>query len=190
MKDVPLSDLLRQSSINIENQFMAFSDSSWKYCLDTGRSIRAYNIFYQCVPIEHGTHFTGPVDQSSAERDYNVACSEGIALAPFRMLIRELLNKDPDIVTQEVPLTLLGSKPSVCMDNNGKYIKHKRHISRRVHFVRNGEKCKIHKIDQCEVGLQLTDIVTKNFSENDLNTRMKYIMVRLYNRYITLVQQG
>ena len=29
MRDVPLSDLFIQDSINTENQFMAFSDSSW-----------------------------------------------------------------------------------------------------------------------------------------------------------------
>ena len=39
----------------------------------------------------------------------------------------------------------------------------------------------MHKIDWCEEGLQLTDIVTKNVSETDLTTRMKYIMVRLEN---------
>ena len=37
MKDSPLSDLLRQASINTENQFMAFSDYIWKYFPDTDR---------------------------------------------------------------------------------------------------------------------------------------------------------
>ena len=39
----------------------------------------------------------------------------------------------------------------------------------------------MHKIDWCEGGIQLADIATKNFSENYLNLRMKYIMVRLDN---------
>ena len=39
----------------------------------------------------------------------------------------------------------------------------------------------MHKIDQCEGGLQLADIATKNVGENDLNSRMKYTMVRLEN---------
>ena len=47
--------------------------------------------------------------------------------------------------------------------------------------VRNGEKCKMHKIEWCEGGLQFSDIVTKNVSEPDLTPRMKYIMVRLEN---------
>ena len=50
-----------------------------------------------------------------------------------------------------------------------------------MHFVRNGEKCKMHKIDWCEGGLQLSEIGTKNVSEPDLTPRMRYIMVILEN---------
>ena len=39
----------------------------------------------------------------------------------------------------------------------------------------------MHKIDWCEGGLQLADISTKGVGENDLNTRMKYIVVMLDN---------
>ena len=39
----------------------------------------------------------------------------------------------------------------------------------------------MHKIDWCEVGMQLADIGTKNVGEPDLTLRMKYIMVRLEN---------
>ena len=75
----------------------------------------------------------------------------------------------------------MGSKAALCMANNGKDTNHTRHIARIVHFVRNGKDCKMHKIDWCEGGMQLTDIATKNVGENDLNTIMKYIMVRLDN---------
>ena len=56
-----------------------------------------------------------------------------------------MLNKDPDIVTEEAPLIVLDSKSTVCMANNGKDTKHTRHIERRMCFVRNGEnaRCKI-----------------------------------------------
>ena len=67
------------------------------------------------------------------------------------------------------------------MAKNGKYTKHTIHLARRKNFVRNGEKCKIHKIDWCEGGMQLADIGTKNVSEPELTPRMKYIMVRLDN---------
>ena len=152
---------------------MDFSVSSWQYCPDTGRSTVAYIIFYQGWPIDHGTHVPGPVAQSSVESEYNSACTAVMALAHLRMLINYLLNKDPDIVPEEAPLILLDSKSAMCMDKNGKDNKHTRHIARRMHLVRNREKCKMHKIDWCEGGVQLEDIDTKNVSESDLTPRMK-----------------
>ena len=80
MNDKTLSDLLIQTSINTENKLMAFSDSIWQDCPDTGRSTGAYIIFYQGGTIDHGTHVTGPVDQPSAESEYNAACTTGMAL--------------------------------------------------------------------------------------------------------------
>ena len=97
------------------------------------------------------------------------------------MLIHEFLNKDPDIVPGEAPLIVLDSKSALCMAQNGKDIKHRRHISRIMNFVRNGEKCKMNEIDWCEGSLQLADIATKNVGEPDLTPRMKYIMVRIDN---------
>ena len=85
------------------------------------------------------------------------------------------------MVLKEAPLIVLDSKSAMCMDKNGKNTKHTRHIAMRMHFVRNGEKCKMHKIYWCEGGLQLSDIGTKNVSEPDLTPRMKYIMLRTEN---------
>ena len=76
------------------------------------------------------------------------------------------------------------------MAKNGKYTKHTSYISRIIHFVRTGEKCKMHKIDWCEGGLQLEDIDTKNVGEHDLTPKMKYIMVRLDNWDRTLLKEG
>ena len=78
-------------------------------------------------------------------------------------------------------MTILDSKFSVCMDKNGKYTKYTSHIDRRLQFVINGDRCKMHNIDWCEGGLQLTDIATKNIGDIDLNPIMKYIMVNLDN---------
>ena len=104
-----------------------------------------------------------------------------MALSHFRMLVHEFLNDDPDIVPKEAPLIVLDRESAMCMANNGKDTKHTRHTARRMHFVRNGEKFKMHKIDWCEVGLQLAYIGTRNLSEPDLTPRMKYMMVRFEN---------
>ena len=66
LNDALVTNLLRQANIKTKNHLMAFSDSSWQDCPDTGRSTEAYIIFYQGEPIDHGTHVTGPVAQSSA----------------------------------------------------------------------------------------------------------------------------
>ena len=104
-----------------------------------------------------------------------------MALSHFRMLIHELLRKDPYIVPEEDPLIVLDSKYAMCMANNSKDTKHTRHIARRTNLVRNGEKCNMHKIDWCERGLQLSENATKNVGEPDLTPRIKYIMVRIDN---------
>ena len=120
MNGAPVSDILRQVSIKAENQLMDFSDFSWKYFPDTGISTEAYIIFYQGGTLDHGTHVPVPVDQSSSESEYNASCTAGMTLAHFRMLIHELLNKDPDIVLEEAPLIILDRNHAVCMANNGK----------------------------------------------------------------------
>ena len=69
MNDSPVTNLLRQDSIKTKNHLIAFSDSSWQDFPDTIRSTGAYIIFYKGGRIEHGTHVTGPVAQSSAESE-------------------------------------------------------------------------------------------------------------------------
>ena len=134
LNDAPVTDLLIQASNKTNNRLMASSDSSWQGCPDNGRSTGAYIIFYQGGPIDHGTHVTGPVERSSAESEYNAACTAGMALAHFRMLVHELLNEDPDTVRKEAPLIVLDGKYAMCMANNVRDTKHTIHIARRMHF--------------------------------------------------------
>ena len=111
----------------------------------------------------------------------NEAFTIVMALSHLRMLINAFLNKDLYIVPEGAPLIVLDSKSDMCMFKNGKDTKQKRHIASRMHLVRNGEKCKMHKIDWCEEGMKLADIATKDVGEHDLTPRMKYIMVILDN---------
>ena len=69
---------------------------------------------------------------------------------------------DTDIVPEEAPLIVLDSKCAMCMDNNGNDTKRARYITRTMYFVKNVEKCKMHKIDWREGDLELVDIATKN----------------------------
>ena len=81
-------------------------------------------------------------------------------------------------------------KSAVCMPKYIKDNKNTNHISRRVNFVRNGKKWKMHNIGWCEGGIQYADIVTNLVLENDLNAKIKYIMVRFDNWYRIPVQEG
>ena len=88
-------------------------------------------------------------------------------LAKFRILNNEFLNNDTDVFPEQAPLIILDRKSSVCMANNIKYIKHTRHISRRMHLVMNGSEYNFHKAVWCGGDLQLVDIGTNNFTYND-----------------------
>ena len=68
---------------------MVFSYSICKHFLDNIRNTGEYIIFYQGGPIDHGTHVPLPVSQSSAEREYNDACTSGMTLEVFRILIHK-----------------------------------------------------------------------------------------------------
>ena len=67
-------------------------------------------------------------------------------------------------------------KSAMCIAKNGKDKKDTRKIAKIMHLVRNEEKCKMHKNDRCEGGLQLVDIATKNVGEPDLTPRMNILM--------------
>ena len=91
MNDALLSYLLREDIMKTGNKFMDFYYSSSQYCPDTGRNTGAYTIFFQGGPIDHGTYVPVPVDQSSAESEYNAPCSAVMSSANFRVLIHNFL---------------------------------------------------------------------------------------------------
>ena len=87
-------------------------------------------MFYQDRPIYHCTYVPGPVAQSISDSQYNVACTLGLALAHFRKLNNEFLNKSLDVVPKTLLLIVMDSKSAVCTDNTGKDTKHIRNIFR------------------------------------------------------------
>ena len=143
---------------------MVLSDSRWQDWPYTGRSTGAYNVFYQGGPIDHWTHVPGPVAQYSAEMEHNTVLTAAKALAHFRMINIGLFNKDTDVVTEQEYLIIMDIKSAICMDKYNKEIKQTINISRRMHFVRNGEKWNFHKTMWCERVMKLADIVTNNIS--------------------------
>ena len=136
-------------------------------------------MFYQCETINHCTHVLFSVAQSSADSEYNTACTAGIALEHSRMMNNQLLNNDPYVVPEQAPQIILDRKSAILMSKNGKDTKHTRNISRRMHSARNCKECNLKNTVWCEGGLQLAYIVTQNFREDGLNARLGYDMTRL-----------
>ena len=54
----------------------------------------------------------------------NAACTAGMVLAHFRMLINELLKKYPDIFPEEAPLIILDNHYDLCKAKDGKDTKY------------------------------------------------------------------
>ena len=67
------------------------------------------------------------------------------------------------------------------MAKNGNNTKNTRHISKIFYSVINGEQFNFPKTVWCEGGLKLSDIGKKNVRGDELNPRLGYSMVRLYN---------
>ena len=86
------------------------------------------------------------------------------------MLNNELSDKYLDVVPEQIFIVILDSNSAVFMANNVKDTKHTIQISIRMNFVINGEECNLHNIVWCEIVLQLADIGTNNFKEDEFNT--------------------
>ena len=62
-----------------------------------------------------------------------------MALAQFRILNNDFLNKGTYLVPEQAPFITIDRKSDVCMAKNDKDNKHTIHITKIIPFVRNGE---------------------------------------------------
>ena len=70
-------------------------------------------MFYKGITIDNCTHVPGPVAQSSDGSENNAVCIAGMALAYFRMLNNELLNKYPGLVPEQTHIIILDTKSAI-----------------------------------------------------------------------------
>ena len=89
------------------------------------------------------------------------------------------------MVPEKAPLIIMDIKLAICMSNNVKDAKHTIHISRRTHFLTNGDQLILHNTVLWEGCLQLADIVTKNVREDELIPILGYTLLRLNNWHKT-----
>jgi hypothetical protein len=126
--DAPVSRLLFEYNVDPMVPLIAYSDSSWQDCPDTGRSTGGYLIFMQGGVVDATSCVPDPVALSSAEAEYNTCCVAGTAVNACAMLVQELLGNDPDMPLG-VPI-LLDNKSAIAMGQSFRNTKHNRHILR------------------------------------------------------------
>ena len=190
MSDAPLFDLLRWAIFKTENQLIAVTDSILSRL---SRHWQKYRIIYSIISRwSNWTLHTCFRNSWWTKFRNRVQCSIHFrnGFSTFQDINSWIIEQGYRYSSGGTPPIVFDSKSAVCIASNGKDTNHTRHIANRVQFVRNGKSRKIHKIDCCEEGLKLVENANNNVDENNLNPRIKYIMVRLDNWYRTLVKKG
>ena len=166
-------NILKENNIPTSTEFAGFSDSSWQDCPDSGRSTGGYITTYRGTPIAFSSNVPSPVALSSAEAEYNEACLACMNLAHIKMLVEDMIGKK---FAEPLPM-LLDNKSAVDMGKTFKTTKHTRHISRRYHYVKEGENNGDHCLHWVEGDkYMIADFLTKpgikkNFREATLEVQ-------------------
>ena len=181
--DSPVYKICRTNNIN-PTDLIGFSDSSWQDCPDTGRSTTGFQIFYRGSFIEGNSSMPVPVAMNTAEAEYMGACNCCMALAHANMLIYDLKNLDTENfkidgheTTTPPTVVLVDNKSTVQMSKNYQMSKKNRHISRRYHYVREGEKAKRHSLTWISGEDQLADITTKTQEATKINKHLDRVFI-------------
>ena len=65
---------------------------------------------------------------------------------------------------------IIDNEAAICMANSNKETAGKRHVARRIHYVRKGTALKAHKSEWIGTKFQLVDILTKVGNKSSFNT--------------------
>jgi hypothetical protein len=164
----PVKNLLNKHVSNASD-IVVFTDASWQDCPDTGRSTTGYLIFYRGGVVEANSMLQVPIAMSSCESEVMASCSGCMAAAHIHMLLYDMKylgTKDYNCKKLALPepptIVMVDNQSAVQMSLNDKLTKHTRHISRRYHYVTEGSKLKLHKLQWCPGEDMLADIMTKS----------------------------
>ena len=148
-------------------RLIAFSDTSWQDCPDTGRSTSGYKIFIQGGIVDAQSTMPIPIALSSAEAEYMGACNAGAMLCHLRELMYDFEflgteNYDLEGSTKSIPaIILVDNQATVRMSKNYKVTSKNRHIARRWHFVGRGVQDDLFTLQWIPGDDQLADDCTK-----------------------------
>ena len=162
----PVYEVCKKNDIGMTD-ILAFSDTSWQDCPDTGRSTAGYKIFVQGGLVDAQSTMPVPVALSSAEAEYMGACNAGAMVCHLRDLIYDFEflgteNYNVNATTAAIPsIILVDNQATVRMSKNYKVTGKNRHVGRRWHFVRQGVKGKLFNLEWIPGNDQLADDCTK-----------------------------
>ena len=166
LKDSPVHVICEKQKITTTD-IIAFSDSSWQDCPDTGRSTCGFKIFIRGGIIESQSTMPVPIALSSAEAEYMGACNCGAMVCFLRELLYEFdflgtPEYDIDGVYGNTPtILLIDNQATISMSENYKVTAKNRHVARRWHFVRRGVEGGLFKLFWMPAEDQLADDMTK-----------------------------
>ena len=189
-KNSPLGEMLTRNNIQIEEEEVTFSDSSWQDCKDTARSTGSYNIHSQGGLIDYATFVPDPIAGSSGEAEYNTASVACMATLHNRYVDQEMKNLGLEIMKNDEyttpggkdwkpSLILLDSTAAISMAESARSTSRTRHIDRRFHYVRQGQAAGRHKLSWITNEDQLADIGTKAVTLAVLQPMMKTMYVEV-----------
>ena len=126
------------------------------------------------------------VAMNSAEAEYMSACTACMTIAHLRMLAYNMMNlghQDYDfnktVKLQTPTIVLVDNSSAVQMASNTKQTRQNRHIQRRFHYVRQGQRDGKHKITWICKEDQLADIMTKTQDASKIDPQFTRIMYKL-----------
>ena len=121
----------------------------------------------------------------SAEEEYMAASNACMEMNRLRMLTYDLetLGKDEydkqGYGKQIANLLVIDNEATVSMSKNYKPTKKNRHIARRFHYVREGQRNKQHKINWISAEDQLADDMTKTQLSEKTKKQVDRTMIKL-----------
>ena len=123
---------------------------------------------------------------SSAESEYMAACAGCMAGVHIHMLLYDLLylgTPNYDKVQLSLPnpptVIMVDNQAAVQMAKNDQITCRNCHIARRYHYVREGQKLKLHILKHCGKEDQLADIATKTQVVSKELPQRERVMFRL-----------
>ena len=144
-----------------------FSDSSWKDCVDTGRSSGGYISLPQGGAVDYGSYLLVCVTISSGEAEYIAAAVACMRACHLRMLIYDLQhnmcsrNYNATEVQQPSVKIIIDSEAAIARATCNKDTAGNRHVAGRYLYIRQGTSLKEHTFSWIGTKYQLAYILTK-----------------------------